>query len=82
MQVQVLFNTKGEVHAIFHPSSEANAPQLEFHPARGQRTALLTVPAELHPLSLHALHAAVRVKMDKVGPSLVARKRGRSSPAG
>lgn len=82
MQVQVLFNIKGEVHALFHPSSEANAPQLEFHPARGQRTALLTVPAELHHLSMHALHAAVRVKMDKIGPSLVARKRGRASAPG
>lgn len=80
MQIHVLFNVKGEVHAIFHPSSEANAPQLEFHPARGQRTALLTVPPELQRLSPHALHAAVSVKMDKTGPSLVARKRGRSTP--
>jgi hypothetical protein len=45
MHVHVLFDTKGKVHALFHPSKEADAPRLEFHPARGQGVALLEVPA-------------------------------------
>ena len=75
MEVQVLFGIRGEVHAVFHPSLEANAPRLEFHPARGQRAALLKVPVELQGLSPHELHAVASVKMSKEGLSLVARKR-------
>ena len=41
MHVQVLFDTKGKVHALFHPTMGPDAPRLEFRPARGQRVALL-----------------------------------------
>ena len=75
MEVQVLYSTKGEVHAVFRPSREANSPRLEFHPTRGQRAAVLQVPVELEALSPHQLHAVVSVKVTKDGPSLVARKR-------
>ena len=75
MLVQVLFDTKGEVHALFHPSKQAGAPVLAFRPARGQRAALLEVPAELEGLKPRELHAAVAVKLLKAGPQLVKRKR-------
>jgi hypothetical protein len=75
MQVHVLFDTKGNVHALFHPTKEADAPRLAFHPARGQRVALLDVPAELAGLGPRALHAAVAVKLHKDGPCLIKRKR-------
>jgi len=75
MHVQVLFDATGKVHALFHASSEADAPQLEFRPARGQRAALLEVPAELEGHTPRALHAAVAVKLHKDGPRLVRRKR-------
>jgi hypothetical protein len=75
MQVHVLFDAKGKVHALFHPSTEAGAPQLEFHPARGQRTALLEVPAGLEKLEPRELHAAVSVKLHKDSPRLIKRER-------
>jgi hypothetical protein len=75
MHVQVLFDTKGKVHALFHGSGRADGPRLEFHPARGQRTALLEVPEELGKLGPRELHAAVAVKVTKAGAHLVARKR-------
>lgn len=75
MLVQVLFDTKGHVHALFHPSADPEAPTLEFRPARGQRAALLEVPAALMTLKPHELHAAVSVKLLKAGPQLVKRKR-------
>jgi hypothetical protein len=75
MHVQVLFDAKGKVHALFHPSKEADAPRLEFRPARGQRAALLEVPPELEGLKPRELHAAVVVKLQKEGPRLVKRKR-------
>ena len=75
MHVQVLFDSKGKVHALFHPSREPGAPQLEFCPARGQRVALLEVPAELKALKPRELHSTVLVKLKKEGPQLVARKR-------
>jgi len=75
MHVQVLFDTKGKVHALFHPSKQADAPRLEFQPARGQRVALLEVPAELEGLKPGALHAAVAIEVHKEGPRLVKRKR-------
>lgn len=74
MHVHVLFDAKGKVHALFHPATEADAPRLEFHPGRGQRTALLQVPAELASLAPHQLHRAVSVKLHKDGPRLVGRK--------
>jgi hypothetical protein len=75
MHVQVLFDAKGEVHALFHPSKEADAPRLELRPARGQRAALLEVPAEFAGLSARELHATVAVKLQKEGPRLVKRQR-------
>ena len=75
MHVQVLFDAKGRVQALFHPVMEADAPHLEFHPARGQRVALLEVPAELRELKPRELHAAAAVQIRKEGPRLVRRKR-------
>lgn len=75
MHVQVLFDTKGKIHALFHPSRDADAPRLEFHPARGQRVALLEVPAELEGLKPREIHAAVAIKLQKDGPRLVKHKR-------
>jgi hypothetical protein len=74
MQVHVLYDTKGTVHALFLPSKEADAPRLEFHPARGQRAGWLEVPAELEALAPRRLHAAVAVSLHKEGPRLVRRK--------
>ena len=75
MHVQVLFDAKGKVHALFHAAKNADAPRLEFRPARGQRTALLEVPVELAGLKPRELHAAVAVKLHKEGPRLMKRKR-------
>ena len=75
MHVQGLFDVKGTVHALFHPSRETDAPRLEFHPARGQRVALLQVPADLVSLEPRQLHLAVSVKLHKDGPRLISRKR-------
>ncbi len=75
MQIQVLFDAKGKVHALFHPSKEADAPRLELRPARGQRAARLEVPAELEGLTARELHVAVVVKLQKEGPQLVKGKR-------
>jgi hypothetical protein len=74
MHVQVLFDAKGKVHALFHPSQDADPPRLELRPARGQRAALLEVPTELEGFEPRALHAAVAVKLQKQGPRLVKRK--------
>lgn len=74
MHVQVLFDAKGKVLALFHPAGRADGPLLEFHPARGQRAALLQVPAELVSLEPRQLHLAVSVKVHKDGPRLVASK--------
>jgi hypothetical protein len=75
MQVQVLFDAKGQVHALYRATTQRNAPQLELRPARGQRVALLEVPAELQALELRELHAAVTVKLQKDGPRLLKRAR-------
>ena len=75
MHVQVLFDAKGKVHALFHPSTETDAPQLQFHPARGQRVALLQVPADFESLEPRQLHLAVSVKLRKDGPRLETSKR-------
>jgi len=74
MHVQVLFDTRGKVHALFRPSTERNAPQLDLRPARGQRVARLEVPAGLEGLALRELHAVVAVKTPKDKPLLVRRK--------
>jgi hypothetical protein len=75
MKVQVLFDTRGKVHALFHPSPDADAPRLEFHPARGLRAAWLELPAGLEGLPPGELHVAVAVKRLKLGPQLVERRR-------
>ena len=75
MRVQVLFDAKGKVLALFHPAGETDAPRLEFHPARGQRVALLQVPADLVSLEPRQLHLAVSVKLRKDGPRLETSKR-------
>jgi hypothetical protein len=75
MHVQVLFDIRGKIHALFHPSIETDAPKLEFRPARGQRVALLGVPVELKGLKPRELHAAVSLKLEKDGPRLVKRMR-------
>ena len=80
MHVQVLFDAKGKVHALFHPSRETDAPRLEFHPARGQHVALLQVPVDLASLEPRQLHLAVSVKLQKDGPRLVRRKQQSRRP--
>jgi len=75
MHVHVLFDAKGKVLALFHPAGETDAPRLEFHPARGQRVALLQVPADLESLEPRQFHLAVSVKLHKDGPRLVSSKR-------
>jgi len=75
MHVQVLFDTRGKVHALFRPSTKRDAPQLDLHPARGQRVARLEVPAGLEGLTLRELHAVVAVKAPKEKPLLIKRKR-------
>jgi hypothetical protein len=73
MHVHVLFDGEGKVHAVFHPSNEADAPKLEFRPASAQRAAMLEVPAELAGLKPGEFHAAVSVRLQKDGPRLVKR---------
>ena len=74
MKVVALFDRKGKVLALFHESKEADAPRLEFHPSRGQRSMRLEVPPELERLTSRELHAAVAVKLEKAGARLVKRK--------
>lgn len=74
MHVQALFDTKGKVHALFRPSTQRDAPQLDLRPARGQRVAWLEVPAGLQDLNLRELHAVVAVKAPKDKPTLVKRE--------
>jgi len=63
MKVLALFDQSGKIHALFHPSTEADAPQLRFHPERGRRAEMLDVPAEFHHLNPGQLHAALRVEL-------------------
>src|ERR1043165_2596897 len=51
MKVLAVFDKSGKIHALFHPSTEADAPQLRFHPERGRRAEMLDVPAEFHHLN-------------------------------
>ncbi len=71
--MQVLFDTRGQVRALFRPATERNAPQLDLRPARGQRVAWLEVPAGLEKLSLRELHATLTVKSPKDKPILAKR---------
>ena len=77
MKVLALFDKSGKIHALFHPSTEADAPHLSFHPERGRRAEMLDVPTEFHHLKPGQLHAALRV--DRVGgkPRLAAQKKKR-----
>jgi hypothetical protein len=72
MKVLTLFDEKGKIHALFHPSKHRDAPQFRFHPATGHRAEVLDVPAELQHLKPAQLHSSVRVDLDKRGPRLVA----------
>jgi len=63
MKVLALFDKSGKIHALFHPSTETDAPQLSFHPERGRRAEMLDVPAEFHHLKPGQLHAALRVEL-------------------
>ena len=74
MKVLALFDKGGKIHALFHPSTEANAPQLRFHPERGRRAEMLDVPLEFHHLEPGQLHAALRVDLAGAKPRLAARK--------
>jgi hypothetical protein len=75
MKVLALFDKSGKIHALFHPSTEADAPQLSFHPERGRRAEMLDVPAEFHHLKAGQLHAALRVDLVGGKPRLAAQKK-------
>jgi hypothetical protein len=75
MKVLALFDKRGKIHALFHPSTEADAPQLRFHPQAGRRAEMLDVPAEFHHLNPGQLHAALRVDVAGRTPRLAAQKK-------
>ena len=75
MKVLALFDKGGKIHALFHPSTEADAPQLRFHPERGRRAEMLGVPAELQHLEPGQLHAALRVDLAGRKPRLAAQRK-------
>jgi len=77
MKVLALFDKGGKIHALFHPSTEADAPHLSFHPERGRRAEMLDVPAEFHHLKPGQLHAALRVDLVGGKPRLAAQKKKR-----
>ena len=70
-----MFDKGGKIHALFHASTEADAPQLRFHPERGRRAEMLDVPAEFHHLQPGQLHAALRVDLAGGKPKLAAQKK-------
>jgi hypothetical protein len=70
-----LFDKRGKIHALFHPSTEADAPRLRFHPEPGRRAEMLDVPADLHHLNPGQLHAALRVDLAGGKPRLAAQKK-------
>jgi hypothetical protein len=74
MKVLALFDKGGKIHALFHPSTDAGAPQLSFHPERGRRAEMLDVPAEFHRLTPAQLHSALRVDLAGGKPRLAAQK--------
>ena len=75
MKVLALFDKGGKIYALFHPSTDAGAPQLSFHPERGRRAEMLDVPAEFHHLKPEQLHAALRVELAGGKPRLAAQKK-------
>lgn len=75
MKVLALFDKSGKIHALFHPSTEADAPQLSFHPGQGRRAQMLDVPVEFHHLNPGQLHAALRVDFVGGKPRLAAQKK-------
>ena len=75
MKVLALFDKSGKIHALFHPSTEADAPQLRFHPQAGRRAEMLDVPAEFHHLNPGQLHAALRVELVGRTARLAAQKK-------
>jgi hypothetical protein len=79
MKVLALFDKGGKIHALFHPSTEADAPQLGFHPEAGRRAEMLDVPAEFHHLKPGQLHAALRVEFAGGKPRLAAQKKKQSA---
>jgi hypothetical protein len=78
MKVLALFDKGGKIHALFHPSTEADAPQLRFHPEAGRRAEMLDVPAEFHHLNPGQLHAALRVDLAGGTPRLATQKKKQS----
>jgi hypothetical protein len=75
MKVLALFDKSGKIHALFHPSKEADAPRLSFHPERGRRAEMLDVPTEFHHLKPGQLHAALRVDLAGGKPRLAPHKK-------
>jgi len=75
MKVMALFDKRGRIHALFHPSTEADAPQLRFHPEGGRRAEMLDVPAEFHHLKPAQLHAALRLDLVGGKPRVAAQKK-------
>jgi hypothetical protein len=75
MKVLALFDKRGRIHALFHPSTEADAPQLRFHPEASRRAEMLDVPAEFRHLNPGQLHAALRVDLAGGRPRLAAQKK-------
>ena len=75
MKLRARFDKSGKIHALFHPSTEAGAPQLRFHPERGRRAEMLDVPVEFHHLNPGQLHAALRVELSGGKPRLEAQKK-------
>lgn len=73
MKVMALFDERGKIHALFHPSSEPNAPTLSFRPVAGQRVEMLEIPVELQGLAPAQLHAAVFVDLSSGKPTLAKR---------
>ena len=79
MKVLALFDKGGKIHALFHASTEADAPQLRFHPQPGHRAEMLDVPAEFRHLNPGQLHAALRVQLAGGRPRLAAQKKAQSA---
>jgi|307.fasta_scaffold1524058_1 hypothetical protein len=77
MKIVALFDKSGNIHALFHPSSEPDAPKLYFRPRKGQRAETLEVPSELRHLKPGQLHAAVKVDLRGGVPHLVARTKSK-----
>lgn len=70
MRVTTLFDAAGKIHALFRPSTEANAPAVQFRPAPGHRVEILEVPPEAQHLNLAQLHRALHVDTSQGSPRL------------